>query len=484
MPKALFVFASIICALVAGMAVERHQVFPHGVLVDAEKTLRASLRSLARRHDGSPRLSANWVDPDDVTRNGAGEIERVHFIATDRLVSPVLFAGGPWRFADICPAPANGCLAVEYTGRGEVAAAWPFYPDRIFGPWPPKRSGSNLEALPFETPPGWRPADNATVFSVAKYDNGDLLAVVQLRDAFPYAGGLVRVGADGSVKWRRWDYVHHRIAMVDSGHAWVVAMRLQEHRSCEKAYMDVARLIDGSGAVVKEIAVADALIASPYSRLLYDVDDCDPTHVNSIVEIGPAVADHDEALREDSQWRDAEFSPGDLVVSFRSFSAFGIIDGTTHRLKYVVRGTFRAQHSVVHVGGGTFALLDNLGAGKIARVLLVDPVRGREQTIYPAYFRSHDGLLLPPSALSPSPANSPVATPVTGRGGNVSLSPDGERAIVSYSRQGQAVEFRVSDGQVLTLFNDFHEINQGDDLRMVSTRTRLSSVGYSREARR
>ena len=185
-----------ICALVAGMAVERHQVFPHGVLVDTEKTLRASLRSLARRLDGIPRLSANWVDPDDVTRNGAGEIKRVHFVAADRLGDPVLFAGGPWRFADICPAPAN-------------------------------------------------------VFNVAKYDNGDLLAVVQWRDAFPYAG-------------------------------------------------------------------------------------------------------------------------------------------------------------------------------------------------------------------------------------NVSLSPDGERAIVSYSRQGQAVEFRVSDGQVLTLFNDIHEISQGDDLRTVS-RTRLQSVGYSRE---
>ena len=499
-PKALFFLASLICALVAGMAVERHQVFPHALLVDADKTLRASVRSLlAREHDGLPgRLSIGSVDPDVVLRNDAGEINRVQFVAGHRLAEPVLFGGGYRQFADHCPAPASGCLAVEYTGQGEVAEAWPFYPDRVFGSWPARgnRSARDLEAMPIETPPGWTPSDNVYVVDVAKYDNGDLLAVIQWHDAFPYAGGLVRVDPDGSVKWRRWDYSHHSVTMVDSDRVWVAALRIQQHRSCEKAYMDVARLIDGSGVVVKEVPVTAGLIASPWGYLLRHGSHCDPTHLNHVAEIGSAVANHDElpgGAPQGETGAGADYRPGDLVVSLRNLSAFGIVDGATHRMKRVARGTFRMQHGVVHVRGPMFAMVDNVGAGmQISRLLTVDPVHGREQTIYPAYLHSQgNSFFLPPpppdprqpnNAVRGDQTNGPVATPIfTEFNGSLSLSPDGERAIVTYSEQGQAVELRLSDGQVLTLFDDLHDLPDGDDLRTVRARTHI--VAYSREAR-
>ena len=167
-------------------------------------------------------------------------------------------------------------------------------------------------------------------------------------------------------------------------------------------------------------------------------DHCDPLHLNSVHVLGKDA----EGAGED------DLAPGDLMVSLRNLDAFAVLDRRTHRVKRLVRGSFAWQHAVLHLEGSRFLMLDNHGEvwgdeKGSSRLLMVDVANGEETTIFP-------------NAATPGDLRSFFYTWVRG---DISLSPDRRRVIVTISHSGRAFEVRLSDGALLTLFHDVHDVS-------------------------
>ena len=426
-PAALFALALLLTAFALGMVVERTEAWPYGVVADAIKTAR-TLRE-ASLGDPLPEGVA-FVD----TPPSEAAAARVRFAAADRLADPVLVQGGRGLFADLCP-DAGGCLAVEYAGEGEVVHAWPYRLDEF--------PSAAIAELPYEHSPAFSFGEDAQLVGIARLPGGDLLVTLHFEHSYPYGGGIARVGPDGRPRWYRKDYAHHLPSLAAGGRILAPGIRLHDGPvsleweggsfllGCGTPWSDAVRVLDGDGRLLEEIALLDAIAASPWAPVLsLTSDPCNPLHLNYVHEI----EDGDAA---------SGLAAGDLVVSFRNVSAFAVLDGGTREVKRLVSGTFHRQHSVRHLGGARFAMFDNGNRRRDAsRLLVVDLATGEETTVFPN-----------------------EATPERLRNlfsflaGHLSISPDGERAIVTFTRNRVAVEVRLADGEVLTEFRSIHDVS-------------------------
>ena len=431
----LFVIAAVLVTFVVGWGVGTFERFPHALLSNAYKTARTQLELLT---DEIPTLRKHTfvnIAPDRV------EAHRFEFIAAAALADPILVPGGLGQFAEYCPGHA-GCLAVEYAGNGGVVHAYPYRPEEI-EKTPP------LAAFPYEQPLGFSLRDWGGPQSVSQYANGDLLVVFQTKYSFPFGLGVARIDREGRPTWYRRDYSHHEAHLAADDVALVPSLRigkgprtfhsnpLGRRGQSTTAYLDLVHVIDGAGRLLKEISIINALRESPYAPILRYTDPYDPTHLNSVHELGRGAGG-------------GGIEPGDLVVSLRNISAFGILDGDTYRLKRLVRGGFFGQHSVTHLEGSRFLMFDNMGReGRHgpSRLLMVDIVDGAETTIFP-----NDG----------TPAQ--LRNLYSRIRGSISISPDRRRVIVSFTRARKAVEVRLRDGAVLTVFNAVHDGSHLDSL--------------------
>ena len=158
-------------------------------------------------------------------------------------------------------------------------------------------------------------------------------------------------------------------------------------------------------------------------------------------------------------------------MSMRSLHAFAILDRETHRLKRMVRGSFRGQHAVLHFEESRFLMLDNQsgrtadGSLGVSRLLMVDAANGEETTIFPNHR---------------TPGH--LRKLYTAQRGGVAISPDRRRALVTFTEEGKAVEVRIADGTVLVAFHSLHNVSRRKRfLKKRATRTastHLSEVRY------
>jgi hypothetical protein len=201
---------------------------------------------------------------------------------------------------------------------------------------------------------------------------------------------------------------------------------------------DVIRVIDGSGRVLREVSVLEALRNSRYrARLLYLSRQCDPVHLNHVEPVGPELA---RALAAPFGVRE-----GDWLVSLRNLSAVAVIASDGGDVKLLRCGSFVEQHSVHQWRGGEVLLFDNMGGdGSLgpSRLLAVDLATGEERTIFPR-----------------------PGTPEELRGlfsitaGDITLSPDKTRALVAFTTEGVGVEVDLATGRALTVFRNLHDIS-------------------------
>ncbi len=459
-PLLLFAIALMLAAFAGGVYVHRQKVFPYDLLRSAYKTGK-TLFAMYMEDEISPAFRAmNFVDisPDSV------EGRRFEFIGADTLVDPILVLGGADHFAEYCPG-ARGCLAVEYAGRGEVRHAYPYRPDEF------ENAPISVD-FPHEQMPGLQPLYLFKFRGVSRYSNGDLLIVFEFYHSFPFAGIVARIDRDGHVIWYRRDYSHHVPYITDGDTILVPSLRVGEgpiefkakngrtfhltKNKNQKYYNDFVHILDGKGRLLKAISIFDAILESPYALSLYYSDAIDPTHLNFV-----------HKLREDAGGVTG-IAPGDLVVSLRNLSAFGILDGKSHRLKKLVRGGFFQQHSVTHLEGAKFLMLDNWGGDGIqgpSRLLMVNLANGEETTIFP-----NDGT---PEHLRDMFSHT---------GGHISISPDRRRCIVTFYRKGKAIEVRLADGVVLAAFTNLHDMSHvnalPDERKTKAVRYWLNCVKY------
>jgi len=462
-----------LAAFAGGVYVTTKKVFPYDLLISAYKTS----KTLFEVSMGGS-LPVFWgmkfvdISPDSVAAR------RFEFIGADTLADPILVLGGVDRFIEYCP-NASGCLAVEYGGRGEVRHAYPYRPGE-FENVPISVDFPYEQVLEFQFRYFVKPR------GISRYSNGDLLVVFEFDHSFPFGGGVARVNRDGHVIWYRRDYSHHVPYITDGDTALVPSLRVGEGRieikfredwrganrdqiwiwrrligsKNQKYYNDFVHIIDGKGRLLKAISVLDALLESPYAPFLYDALS-NPTHLN------PTHLNFVHQLRKDAGGAKG-IAPGDLVVSLRNLSAFGILDGQSHRLKKLVRGGFVRQHSVTHLEEAKFLMFDNWGGDGVhgpSRLLMVDLADGDETTIFPND-RTPEHLRDMFSDIE----------------GHISISQDRRRVIVAYSLANTAVEVRLADGAVLSAFTNLHDMSHlntlPDERKTKAVRHRIHSIKY------
>ena len=350
---------------------------------------------------------------------------------------------------------------MEYAGRGEVRHAWPYRPEEL-AEWLEKKEFT--KDFPYQHALGFSFLDHVDIHGVSRYPNGDLLAVFIFSHTHPYRGGVARIDRSGKLVWYRPDYSHHRPHLTDGEVVLVPGTRLGKpwetaSTPCPQWLHDLVNVIGPGGKRLEGISVFDAIRHSTYAPLLRFQNPCNPTHLNSVHLLG-----------EDA--RGSGLEPGDLVVSMRDLDAFAILDRRDHRLKRLMRGSFQKQHAVLHFKGSKFLMLDNqgalntAGAPVISRLLMVDAVSGEETTIFPNHR---------------TPAH--LRGLYTSVGGELAISPDRSRAIVTISTAGKAVEVRIADGAVLVVFESIHDVSQSEEFpeerATRALRKRLTGVRYS-----
>ena len=493
LPLVLFVLAIALTSFGYGGLVGKYRLFPYSIIADGYKTGRHLLTRDVETTDHGEFVEFTDIPLSDVTRS------RIEFVAGDALHDSVLWYGGHFQFLDLCP--DSGCLAVEYTATGEVAHAWPLRPHEL------KEAAVDYEEFPYELAIDHLFARDAYPFGISRYPNGDLLVVFHNRNAHPFGGGVARVDSDGHPVWFRRDYSHHWPQLLSDGTALVPGTRVGDESitlerpdgemttiRCDtgEPYLDTVNVVDGDGRLLKRIDLVDALVNSEFaSVLLSTAAACDPLHLNFIHQLG------------DDAGSAPGIAPGDLVVSLRSLSAFAILDSESGRLKRLVRGSFSQQHSVQHLRGSTFLMVDNHGYGDVggpSRLLMVDisatifpndstpnnlghdDIGGPSQ---PLMFNISDGreTTIFPNDTTPEALRSLF----TRWKGNIDISNDRERAIVAFTDASVAVEVRLSDGEVLNVFTSLHDVSGieqfSEERTKVAGRFRLHGIEYVETAR-
>ena len=199
--------------------------------------------------------------------------------------------------------------------------------------------------------------------------------------------------------------------------------------------IDHLRVLDEQGLVVKDIRIIDRIMESPFASMLFlSIEPCDLLHLNYV-----------DIVRDDVEGI-PDVRPGDYVVSLRNIDTFGILDSATGAVNRMIRGTFIQQHSVQHLRGTEFLLFDNHGGGGEggpSRILLVDLANGavRERTVYPT---------------ADTPRELRLYSQIRG---NITISHDRERVIATFSNEGLALELRISDGAILNVFRNVHDLS-------------------------
>lgn len=305
---------------------------------------------------------------------------------------------------------------------------------------------------------------------VLKLPDGDLIVTFQEWATFPFAGGIARIRPDGSVVWFRHDYSHHWPRFLPDGSIAVPAMRIADRKlpvplarnvalyiDCNgKIEDDIVRIIDPDGQVEQEISALKFFLNSPYRGMINRGKPFDSLHINYV----SAVVKEIVSLYPDDL-------PNNLIVSLSNIDAFAILGRHDHRLKHLFTGTFLRQHCVQPLGqSATMLIFDDHGADWQAdplRFLTYDLADHRERT------------LLPELGALPGGMFSPTA-------GHISVSPDLSRAVVTSTLQGRAYEIRLSDGKILTVFNDIgdpHNVSAADKRRShAAARFTLYTVAY------
>lgn len=439
----LIFLVALASAFVAGFAVRQFRLFP-GWLADVVRTARRARvaffsRDVAGLHDMKV-IEDSSVDPR----------RRFSFTESDEMTDSVIWLGGYGLFGEY--SPEYGCLAVEFSRKGEPLHPIPLRIDEIERMEP-------IARMPYSDL-GFSFRKHTHFFGLVRHDDsGDIFTTMHhhMAPVYPYAGGILRVDRDGHPIWWRRDYSHHAPSMgmhpefgevlVTPGmtlHRGDESVRVGNSPSSETMIDVISVLRPEDGELLRQFSIMDAIRNSPYSKVLgVTINRTDPLHVNSVF----VLDDHADGRRN--------LSSGDLVISMRSLSAVAVLDGYDGSLKYLRRGTFLIQHAARHWKDTEFLLLDNHGTDGTygpSRLLAIDLVDGTERTIFP-------------NANTPLSVRRRAQTFIKG---HISISADRRRAICTFPDAHFAVEIRLTDGELLTVFENVHDVSRfgiphGDD---------------------
>lgn len=217
---------------------------------------------------------------------------------------------------------------------------------------------------------------HALIHGTVLYPNGDIVANLDER-------GMVRVDRCGRIVWRNSDNTHHSIHADDRGRLWAPSLLDPvEHPdfSSEPFRMDTLVRIDPAtgerSELIPLIEVLDASDRLALAQLSVDRNRMDVVHTN---DVEPLSAEMAAAF--------PMFAAGDLLVSSRNLHQLWVVDGASHRLKWVFTGPLQGQHDPDFQPDGTITVFDNMGrstgaGGPASRIVAIDPATQETRTLY------------------------------------------------------------------------------------------------------
>jgi Arylsulfotransferase (ASST) len=314
----LFVLGFVFLSYLYGVASSRFSLFPYEIVRDAwvaGKALREAIE--AEFDEMPPGALAFEARPAllQTPQNLANGVPRDEAL--------ILVTGGPYQLVAECP--ELGCLAWIMDRSGTVYHTWPF--DRAA--WADMRRHR-----------GFTDFDDIYPAGMHLYDNGDLLVIVQARNAFPYSVGLAKFDKRGQLLWQKQNLSHHVLDVDQQGLIHVPSHQLidsplpipstKEMIVCEerKIYEDLILVLNPDGELVRKISVLRSLFESGYGGLIYlNTAPCDPLHLNDVRVLSKEDASEYPTLL-----------PGDLLISIRNLNTVAVMDAATTRIKWIASG--------------------------------------------------------------------------------------------------------------------------------------------------
>jgi hypothetical protein len=206
------------------------------------------------------------------------------------------------------------------------------------------------------------------------YPNGDLLVIYEAVGDTPWGYGLAKMDKDSRLIWKYLGGAHHDLDVAPDGNIYVLTHEIRTTIIDRWRHLKPPRVDDfvvvlsPDGEVLDKVSVLDALVASPYARMLntvawYSKDDY--VHANAI-----DVVDESAAMRVSG-------TPGhQVLLSMRELSAIGLLDLDREVFSWALRGPWLGQHDPDLLPNGNMLLFDNYGhygAGGISRVIEFNP---------------------------------------------------------------------------------------------------------------
>lgn len=414
-----------------GFAAERYKIFP------ARQILQAKMAFDALRQSNDP----SETEPDKYSVRKSSEplkAPRARQLRGDSdPAERILVAGGAEVLSELHA--DGGCLAWVMDRTGQVRHFW----RNDLAQQDSLCVDAKVSLSPVRTPHRMFP------MGMHLSETGDLLVALHALEAFPYGVALVKYDADSQVVWTLPRNNHHWFSVDSEGRIHVPYQTVRktpvalgdsgnfiETRSGQ-TYDEGIMVVDPQGKVLEQFSVLDALIESGYISLFAGprqdrkatdnrrerfIETADAVHLNDVQLVTESVVNWLPGL-----------AVGDYLVSLRESNSVAILDGKSHRVKWISTGSTVAQHSPrFHAGG--ILVFDNLGGPAKqggSRLALLD-LRGQStRTVFPR-----------PDVEIPE-------TFFSYQEGHVDLHPDNRRALVASTYQGVVWEVDLQSGEVL-----------------------------------
>jgi hypothetical protein len=206
------------------------------------------------------------------------------------------------------------------------------------------------------------------------YPNGDLLALIVGMGDTPWGYGVVKMDKNSKVIWKYWDYTHHHLDVANDGKIYVLTNNIRNNVIKGYEHLAPPRIDDSvvvlspDGKPLKKVSIMDALLRSPYGRMLHAIAwniKSDILHTNSIEIIDHEAASHLPFAK-----------PGQVLLSLRGIDAVAVLDLDKGTMVWALQGSWHRQHDADMLPNGRILLFDNWGhyePGGASRVVEFKP---------------------------------------------------------------------------------------------------------------
>lgn len=197
----------------------------------------------------------------------------------------------------------------------------------------------------------------------------------------------MRIDLCGRVVWKLDNHAHHSVHLAEDGTIWVPAENYHPknptgHRNhFAPLHSWTLQRLTQDGEILETIPVINILRQNDFEGLLSlsslsntktNVKG-DTLHLNDI-EIFP------------SNLRSSIFKPGDIMFSLRNINTVVVVDGVSHKVKFLTTGEFLRQHDPDFMDGDWISIFDNRNlkpskGEQFSRIIEMNASTGERRTV-------------------------------------------------------------------------------------------------------